>query len=192
MELDGREVALPVVALASLGLGAQDPVPPHLHSRVAELARIELTCQSALRALAGRARTRADLRRFLLERDHAPAAVDTALERLAARGWLDDRRFAEEFAVRRARGRGPDRLVLDLLRHGVERSVAEAAVRTALAEAGADVEGEAEALARRRATQLDGLAPAVRKRRLLAYLARRGYRGAPITAVVDALCRTSA
>jgi regulatory protein len=191
VDLDGRQLVLPVVALASLGLGPSDPVPPHLRARVEELASIELAYQAALRSLAGRARSRADLRRVLLEH-HAATAVDAALERMAARGWLDDGRFATEYAARRARGsRGPERLVRDLVARGVARSVAEAAVQSAVAESGTDPERTAEALARRRAAHLVGLPRAVRKRRLLAFLARRGFRGAPVVALVDAVCQAS-
>ena len=192
VDLDGRQIVLPVVALASLGLGPHDPVPPHLRARVEDLASIELTYQAALRSLAGRARSRAGLRRALLEH-HAPTAVDAALERVAARGWLDDQRFAAEYATRRARGsRGPERLVRDLVARGVARDVAEAAVQGAVVESGADPVRTAEALARRRAAQLAGLPPTVRKRRLLAFLARRGFRGAPVMALVNAVCQASA
>jgi regulatory protein len=189
VELDGRQVALPVVALASLGLGVHDSVPEHLRSRVARLARIELTYQTGLRVLQGRARTQAELRRALLEGHQTPETVDAALERLAAHGWLDDRRLAEEYAARRARGaRGPARLVLDLVARGIHRGTAEAAVRVAFLESGADSERAAEALARRRAARLSRLPAVVRRRRLLAYLARRGFRDPQVRAVVDRVC----
>ncbi len=190
LAVDGCEVPVPIVALAALGLGPNDPVPEHLRARVEALARTETTFQTALRALAGRARTLAELRRWLLERHHPRVAVDVALGRLAARGWLDDRRFAEEYAARRAGGdRGPDRVVLDLMRKGVERSVAEAGVRAALADENAGADDAGERLARRRAAQMTGLPASVRKRRLLAYLARRGFRGPAVSAVVDEVCR---
>ena len=192
VELDGRQVSLPVVALASLGLGPQDPVPAHLQSRLEELARTELTYQVALRALSARARAGAELRRWLLDRYHHAKAVETALDRLALGGWLDDRRFALEYVARRARaGRGPARLVTDLMARGVERATAETAVREALAESGEDPERRAEALARRRAPHLSGLAPAVRRRRLLGYLARRGFRGPSVGLLVARVCQES-
>lgn len=189
VELDGRQVSLPVVALAALGLGAHDPVPEHLRPRVEHLARIELTYQTALRALAARARTRAELRRTLLDHHYTQDAVDAALERLTTHGWLDDRRVAEEYAARRAGGgRGPERLVLDLIGRGVDRGTAEAAVRAALLDSGTDPARQAEALAQRRAAQLGALPAVARRRRLLAYLARRGFRGPEVRAVVDRLC----
>src|SRR5439155_75437 len=79
---------------------------------------------------------------------HPPAAVDAALERLTIRGLLDDRQFAEQYAALRAtRGRGPARLLRDLLAQGVERHTAEHAVRRALEEEGIDPGLEARAVA---------------------------------------------
>ena len=80
------------------------------------------------------------------------------------------------------------RLVADLLSQGVDRAVADAAVSEALAEEGIDPDRTLRAVAARRASQLAALAPAVRKRRLLAYLARRGYRAAHVKELVEELC----
>jgi regulatory protein len=112
------------------------------------------------------------------------------LARLDARGLLDDRRFAVEYAARHAAGgRGPARLVADLQRQGVDRTLADRAVGEALANEGIDPERALRAVAERRASQLAALAAPVRKRRLLAYLARRGYRAGEVKELVDTLCR---
>src|SRR2546422_768667 len=50
----------------------------------------------SLRALARRAHARLDLQRRLVKKQHPPAAVEAALERLTIRGLLDDQRFAEQ------------------------------------------------------------------------------------------------
>src|SRR5574342_595866 len=158
----------------------------------AELQRLQAAAdeqaaaRAALRALARRPHARGDLRRRLVLKQHPPDAVDRALERLAGQGLLDDRQYAEHFAATRAaRGRGPARLVTDLLRQGVDRRSAEAAVREALAAEGIDPEGAARAVAERRAAQLGDLPPAVKRRRLRAYLARRGYAGHQMRTVVE-------
>src|SRR5204862_6575105 len=80
-------------------------------------------------------------------------------------------------AAHAARGRGAPGLVRDLLAQGVERRLAERVVQEALAAEGLDGEGVARAVAERRARQLAGLPPAARRRRLLAFLARRGFSG---------------
>jgi len=58
-------------------------------------------------------------------------------------------------------------------------------VRRALEDEGLTPEIEARAVAARRARQLGDLPPVVRKRRLLAFLARRGYSGAMALEVVN-------
>jgi regulatory protein len=190
VEVDrGRFASLPSAALEPLSLQVGAELGPAVLDRLRELADVEVAERAALRALARRAHARLDLQRRLVKKQHPPAAVDAALERLASRGLLDDRRFAEQYAALRAtRGKGPARLLRDLLAHGVERRVAEQAVRRALEEEGIDPELEARAVAAKRARQLAGLPVPVRKRRLLAFLVRRGYAGADVRGLVEELC----
>jgi len=190
VEVDrGRFASLPVAALEPLRLEVGAALAPAVLDRLRELADIEAAERAALRALARRAHARLDLQRRLVKKQHPPAAVDAALERLASRGLLDDRRFAEQYAALRAtRGKGPARLLGDLMAQGVERRTAEQAVRRALEEEGIDPGVEARAVATKRARQLAGLPVPVRKRRLLAFLLRRGYAGVPLKELVEELC----
>ncbi len=190
MEVDrGRFASLPLEALEPLSLQLGAELAPAVLDRLRELADVEAAERAALRALARRAHARLDLRRRLVKRQHPPAAVEAALDRLALRGLLDDRRFAEQYAALRAtRGKGPARLLRDLQAQGVERRTAEHAVRQALEEEGIDPEVEARAVAAKRARQLAGLPVPVRKRRLLAFLVRRGYGGPQLRELVEELC----
>ena len=190
VEVDrGRFASLPVAALEPLRLEVGAALAPAVLDRLRELADIEAAERAALRALARRAHARLDLQRRLVKKQHPPAAVDAALERLASRGLLDDRQFAEQYAALRAtRGKGPARLLGDLMAQGVERRTAEHAVRRALEEEGIDPGVEARAVATKRARQLAGLPVPVRKRRLLAFLLRRGYAGVPLKDLVEELC----
>ena len=187
VEVDrGRFASLPAGAVSRLRLSIGKAVTRALLERLQALADAEAATRAALRALARRPHARGDLRRRLILRQHPPAAVDRALARLAARGLLDDRRYAEHFAATRAaRGRGPARLVTDLLRQGVDRRSAEAAVREALSAEGIDPDRAVRQVAERRAAQLRDLPPGIKRRRLRAYLARRGYAGHQVRAVVD-------
>ena len=189
VEVDrGRFASLPADALIGLALVVGQEIGPRVLERLQELADLEAAHRAALRALARRAHARLDLRRRLLQKQHPPAAVDGALERLAAQNLLDDARFAADYAgAKAARGRGPARLVQDLLTQGVDRRVAEDAVRTVLAAEGVDPASVVRALAEKRARQLAGLPPQVRKRRLAAFLARRGFQGPEVRAAVEAL-----
>jgi len=65
--------------------------------------------------------------------------------------------------------------------------MAEEAVSTALAAEGVDPAEAVRVLAEKRARQLGGLAPTVRKRRLIAFLVRRGFSGGAVREVVEAL-----
>ncbi|PYO98650.1 MAG: hypothetical protein DMD60_03685 [Gemmatimonadetes bacterium] len=100
------------------------------------------------------------------------------------RGWISSG-VSSRSSIRR---QGPARLLRDLLAHGVERRTAEQAVRRALEEEGIDPGLEARAVAAKRARHLAGLPVAVRKRRLLAFLVRRGYAGAEVRELVEELC----
>jgi regulatory protein len=189
VEVDrGRFASLPAAALAELDLVIGGAINPLVLERLQELADIEAAHRAGLRALARRAHARLDLRRRLLQKQHPPEAVDEALARLESAGLLDDGRFAGDYAAAKARrGRGPARLIGDLLAQGVERRVAENAVRASLAVEGIDPAQAVRALAEKRAKQLAGLPPAVRKRRLIAFLVRRGFGGAEVREVVDGL-----
>ena len=191
VEVDrGRFASLPADALVGLGLTVGGEIAPQVFARLQELADLEGAHRAALRALARRAHARFDLRRRLLQKQHPPAAVDGALARLAASGLLDDARFARDYAgakATRGGGRGPARLVRDLLAQGVERHVAEEAVRTALADEGVDPDAVVRVVAEKRAKQLAALPAPVRKRRLVAFLARRGFQGPEVRAIVEAL-----
>ena len=190
VELDrGRFASLPAEALAGLPLRVGDALSDTLFDRLQALADLEAACRAAVRLLATRSRSRADLRRRLVQKQHPPAAADGALARLEARGLLEDRRFAREYAASHALRRGPARLLRDLLAQGVERGTAEEAVRAALADEGVDPVSAARAVAEKRARQLADLPFDVRRRRLLAYLARRGFQGSEARGLAEELCR---
>ena len=189
VEVDrGRFASLPAADLMVLELRIGAELPEPVLQRLQELADIEAAHRAALRALARRAHACLDLRRRLLQKQHPPAAIDVALDRLLSAGLLDDARFAVDYAAAKAlRGRGPARLIRDLLSQGVDRRVAEDGVRTSLAAEGLDPADAVRALAEKRARQLAALPPTVRKRRLTAFLMRRGFQGSDIRAVIDGL-----
>jgi regulatory protein len=185
----GRFASIPAASLGPLDLEVGRELPPAVLARLRELADIEGAHRAALHSLSRRAHARFDLRRRLVRKQHPTAAVDAALARLEARGLIDDRRFAEQYAaLRGARGRGPSRLVNDLLAQGVDRRIAEDAVRQALVDEGIDPQIEARAVAAKRARQLADLPAAVRRRRLLAYLVRRGFGGPGVRELVEEVC----
>jgi SOS response regulatory protein OraA/RecX len=84
------------------------------------------------------------------------------------------------------RGRGPIRLTRDLMVMGVERGVIDRAV-AAHVHAAAGNAAVPLALASKRAAQLRDLPRQVKRRRVLAYLARRGFSGREVSEMVGKL-----
>jgi len=189
VEVDrGRFASLPAAAIHSLGLSRGAEIAAPILSALQQLADIEAAYRAAVRAQTRRPHAREELRRRLMRKQHPSAAVDAALERLAAQDLLDDRRFAEHFAATRAaRGRGAVRLLQDLRRQGVDQRIAQEAVTAALASEGIDEATALRQVAERRSRQLGALPLPAKRRRLLAYLARRGYQGAAVRSVVEEL-----
>jgi regulatory protein len=184
----GRFASLRAADLADLHLIVGAELSGLVLERLQELADLEAAHRAAASALARRAHATLDLRRRLLQKQHPPGAVDAALVRLRDAGLLDDARFAADYAAAKARrGRGPARLVRDLQVQGVDRRVAEEAVRASLAAEGVDPADAVRALAEKRARQLAGLPAPVKKRRLVAFLVRRGFGGAEVRKVVESL-----
>jgi regulatory protein len=96
----------------------------------AEKAR-ERTLQRAVKLLAAKPRSVAELRERLLEKEWASdEAVEYALEKLKGYGYLDDERFAFGFASYRVRQKpvGRQRLARDLQMKKIERETADAAL----------------------------------------------------------------
>jgi regulatory protein len=186
LDVDRRRFAsLPADALAGLPLELGHEIDARTLDRLTRLADVEAALRAGTRALARRGFAHRDLRRRLVQRQHPAAAVDAALARLAAAGLLDDARFARQYAASRAaRGRGPARLLRDLLSQGVERGTAELAIAAALHEEGVDPLQAARSVARQRAAVLRALPPDVQRRRLTAFLVRRGFGGEHLATVV--------
>lgn len=90
----------------------------------------EALFEFAVKALSRRALTEAELRGRLESRAGEPRDVDVVLDRLARAGYLDDTRVAESHSRFRRdyEALGPERILRDLRRRGVESSVAEKAV----------------------------------------------------------------
>lgn len=187
VEIDGARLAsLPIEIVVELGLVSGAELAPDHYEALLEAARVEAARRVALRMLSIRAHAVQDLARKLRDRNHEPQAVKVALERLEAAGVLNDAEFARHFArVRAPKGHGPSRLVHDLLSRGVERVVAERAVAEVAAAESFDPESAARRLAEKRVVSLKTLARPMRRRRILAYLARRGFRGMVIRQMVE-------
>jgi regulatory protein len=131
--------------------------------------------QRALRRLARRDHSVAELRQALVARGHAPEEIEAAIERLRRERYLDDAGYAERFARSRLAHQGHGRALIrqGLRRRGVGRSETEAGLAGALREV--DEKAVLDSLARRYWRQHTRVEPKQRLPRLWAFLVRRGF-----------------
>ena len=118
--------------------------------------------------------TKSEVARRLADENFSQEAVETAIEELIHSGHIRDRKYAENWIVRRQKSnpRGKTLLKHELVNKGVDRETVEQVV--------AQVETEDEArlalqIAQKRVKRYQGLPIPVAKRRLHGFLARRGF-----------------
>jgi regulatory protein len=186
LEIDGiRFGAVPRELVGAEGLAVGRLVDTELQGRLGAAADLEAAYRTVLRCLELRAYARNDLGRRLVRKGHPRPAVEAALERAAGLGLLDDASYARNYVqTRAARGRGPLRLTRDLLAMGIQRSLIDGALAAEWPE-GSDRSSMPLVLATKRAAQLGALPRQTKRRRVLAYLARRGFSGREVTDIVE-------
>lgn len=142
----------------------------------------------AVHYLSYRPRTCREVRLHLGKHGLSPQA-DAAIERCIELGYLDDPAYARAFVRERVRlkPRGRPRLISELLSRGLDRHTAEQAVELALEEEGVSEDDLLRQVALRRARSLRRLEPPAARRRLAAFLGRRGFRTGAIKALVAEL-----
>jgi regulatory protein len=160
-----------------------------LEERVATEAAQLKVYDRALNMLAFRGRASRELARGLVRKGEPKELVDRAIARLQEQGLLDDSAFAESFTRARVLGakQSKRRVQQDLARKGVDRAVSDAAIATVFEEEEVDQREVVEQAARKKLRSLVKLDPAVRRRRLYAFLARRGYEGEDIRRAMEAV-----
>jgi len=170
--LDGSfafSLAADVVAHANLRVGQQ--LSPAKEKELAGADEYKRCFNAAARFLGYRPRSESELRDRMRERGYAPAIVDQVVARLKELELLDDAAFARYWAENREEfsPRGRRLVEMELRRKGLDRETIEHAVAVVDEDAGAI----------RAAEKKLGSLPAddydVFRRRLWAYLGRRGF-----------------
>ena len=175
--VDGRERAvLSLDAIERLGLVVGRSVAGLEEAIALESARLH-SYDRALNMLALRARSSSELARSLVRKGEQKPHVDWAIARLLEQGLLDDAAFARALTRSRVVGgkRSRRRVEQELARKGVSRTVAGEAIDDVFEDEAVDQRAIVEEAARKKLRSLAGLEPAVQRRRLYAFLARRGY-----------------
>ena len=184
---DGRELAvLSLDAIERLGLVVGRSAAGLEDAIALESARLQ-SYDRALNMLAFRARSSQELARSLVRKGEERAHVEWAIARLQEQGLIDDAAFARAFTRSRVVGgkQSRRRVEQDLARKGVSRSVAGEAIDDVFEEEAVDQRAIVQEAARKKLRSLSWLDPAVQRRRLYAFLARRGYDLDDIRAAVE-------
>ena len=142
---------------------------------------VERAHERALNFLSYRPRSEAEVRRNLRKKDVTDEAIEAVVERLTRAGMLDDREFARYWVENRLQfnPRGARALGHELREKGVPVSVIDDTL------VGFDEEPTARKAAEAGARRLAHLEPTAFRRRLGAYLARRGFSYAVISPLVE-------
>ncbi|HEX9221072.1 MAG TPA: regulatory protein RecX [Gemmatimonadaceae bacterium] len=143
----------------------------------------------ALNLLAARPYSTRALHRKLVQKEYSAHEVKEAVDRLLENGLLNDARYAEQYARSKilSTGASKRRLQQDLYRKGIKGDVATEAIASVMDQEEVDPVAVIERVAKKKLAQLGDLEPVVLRRRLFAFLARRGYDLDEIKSVVSRL-----
>ncbi len=182
-----RTVPVEIARREALACGTE--LSPDALERLAGEVDRAAALDAAFHYLSYRSRSRMELERHLRRRGHDAEHIDAVVERCRELGYIDDGAFALEFARDRIRLRPRGRMLLmaELARLGVDRGIAEEAVCEAFEREGVDEPRLVAALAEKRWKALRGQDFRTARRRLTAYLERRGFNREEVRIAVDAL-----
>jgi len=129
--------------------------------------------EAAFRLLTRRPRSEREIRDRLERHGFAPPVIDAVIAKLEAWRYVDDEEFARYWVEQREanRPRGRRLLEQELWQKGIDREI----VRATLDEANLDETAAALELARAKLPSYRRLEPAVARRRLGAFLQRKGF-----------------
>ena len=147
------------------------------------------TYDRALRLLEFRARSEAELRRKLMQKGAAAAHVDAVIVRLREQKLIDDAEFARQFARTKlvVAGASRRRIVQELARKGVPPHVSDRAIADLRDLEAIDQSAAIQRVAEKKWNALRKLDDFTRRRRLYAFLARRGFDSDEIKGVMSEL-----
>lgn len=184
LQLDGRAaISLSPEVCLRFGLRVGDDLTEAALDALFEAETRERALAAALRLLAYRPRSVAELRTRLKQRAFAVDAIEETIGRLRRGGLLDDEQFARSWVESRERTSPRSRRLIssELRAKGVDARLAERSV------AGADDEDAAYRAAARRAQSGRSLPHEEFRRRLGGFLLRRGFDYEVINRVVAKL-----
>ncbi|GIW04919.1 MAG: regulatory protein RecX [Thermomicrobiales bacterium] len=174
---------------AEHGLAVGDELSEERVAMLRALDQEQQALEAAFRLLTRRPRSEREIRERLERRGFPPPVIETVIGKLAAWRYVDDEAFArywvEQREANRPRGR---RLLAQELRHkGIDREV----IREALDDADIDELAAARSLGEAKLLHYRQLEPSIVRRRLGAYLMRKGFSYETVRAVMRDLLADS-
>jgi regulatory protein len=191
--VDQKPVArLAIQGIEKLGLRVGLPIDDRLAQAIAEEASVSRGYDRAMMMLAARGRASGELKRLLVRKGENPRIVAEVMERISTAGFLDDDAFARQFArSKSATGTSKRRIEQELTRKGVDRETAANAVSETFAEEQVDETAAIERAVEKKLRTLTKVDDQTKRRRLYAYLARRGFDADAISAAVGRVGRVA-
>jgi regulatory protein len=184
--LDGAfAFGLPLNAVVDFQLKSGRQLTPIEIEELKELDDTAKATDSAIRLLTSRPRSVREIRDRLRRKEYGDETIDRVIERLREWRYIDDEAFARYWVENREsnRPRGRRLLQQELRMKGVERET----VSNAIDEAEIDERAGALEIARVKMRSYRGEEETVARRRLGAFLARRGYGYDVVKPVLDEL-----
>jgi regulatory protein len=186
---EGESVTLSLDGVERLRLASGMELDEQIVERIRREGEVQNAIDRGINLLSYRGRSERELRRRLAQDGTEKRAIDLAIEHLLQIGYLNDADYARQVA--RARMLGPghsgSRVRAELARRGVAREVIDAALVEVRESGEVDEAALIERVANKKARSLASLDPPVRRRRLYAFLARRGFDADAIRGVLDRL-----
>ena len=189
VQVDGREFAtVTAEVLADTRTRIGVTVDDALSARLLDAAEDTAMYDRALNLLSFRARSSRELQRRLTEKGQSRDRAERVIERLRTLGLIDDAEFARQLTRSKlSSGASRRRVQQELFKRGVDRDVADEAVAQVMEDEGLDDSASIERVARKKWRTLAALDGPTRRRRLYAFLSRRGYNADDVGRIVRQL-----
>ncbi|WP_138430550.1 regulatory protein RecX [Fodinibius saliphilus] len=146
-----------------------------------------------LKLLGRREHARKELFTKAIKKDYSKDVINSVLDELQEKGFLDNVRFAKKFAADKSNLSkwGPNKIKSHLFKKGISNTVAERCIEQAIE--GQDVKQTfLDLVLKRKKRFLREEDPYKRKKKVVDHLARKGYRSTDIFKHIDALMKAIA
>lgn len=189
IDVDGKQFAMVTAdALAATKARVGVVVDERLAAHLNEANELTAAYDRALHLLTFRARSARELHRRLVQKGVTAERADRVITKLRELGLIDDADFARQLTRSKMSGGVSRRRVhQELFKLGVPREVADEAVAQVVEEDGLSDAESIERIARKKWRSLASVDELTRRRRLFAFLARRGFDSGDVARVVRQL-----